>query len=111
MAAREWSGLAYAEDLMNWRHSDANFPGVRYFHSGLRDIDPPLGWSLSKQWRDCIDKQLEAGIDADLEISRLVNLLRAPCTSDGSEADCGIDLDHRPAPKSVVRRAGGGGPQ
>jgi hypothetical protein len=73
MAAREWNGLAYAENLRDWRYSHAPARDVKWVHFGLKHIDPPLGWSLSDQWRRCIDDQVK-GSQAD-KIDELVDLL------------------------------------
>ncbi len=76
MAAREWSGLAYAEDLRDWRGAPAPARDVKYYHFGLRHIDPPLGWSLSDRWRRCIDDQVQGGYAG--KIDELVDLLDRP---------------------------------
>ena len=73
MAAREWTGISYAEQLKDWASLEENGARgtptvkskVQYFSFGLVQIDPPLGWSLSKQSLGCIDDLLKDGGDAD----------------------------------------------
>jgi hypothetical protein len=86
MAAREWSGLAYAVNLCNWsklkeKASDGTElvkPDVHYFHFGMRDINPPLGWSLSDEWRNKLDGLLQKGSDANKTIANICGELNQP---------------------------------
>jgi hypothetical protein len=81
-AAREWSGLGYALQLLALdqqrivlgRPPGTDNPPVFYFHFGMHDIDPPLGWSLARQSRGCISDLLGEGSYAAQKIERLKGL-------------------------------------
>jgi hypothetical protein len=83
MAAREWTGISYAEQLKDWASLEEKGAGgtpivkskVQYFSFGLVQIDPPLGWSLSKQSLGCIDDLLKDGGDADRKGDLIRNLV------------------------------------
>jgi hypothetical protein len=87
MAAREWAGLAYAKDLRRWHCLKEEFgggkeavkkPPVHYIHFGMRAEDTPLGWNLSPNSLDKINKLLEKGSDVNKEIAEICYDLHQP---------------------------------
>jgi hypothetical protein len=77
MAARQWSGLIYAKDLLAWRPSNPNID-VHRFHFALQRTDPPLplGWSLAKSSRESVNVLLNSD-RIQTRIKNLSDLLSA----------------------------------
>jgi hypothetical protein len=72
MHSRDRSGVVFALDLRRWTNDQVG----KYFHFAMRDVSPPLGWTLSANAGEALDRSVQNDCRIKRQIEALYTALK-----------------------------------